>query len=88
MLRVRLPFEINNLLEISTSIFLVTPPFPKLTLSRYRIHRQACRRGGIGAGREGQTQNLIVRVRENGLPPWLADPCRQDVSRCRAWTCL
>jgi len=88
MLRVWPPFEINGLREISVSIFPVAPPFPKLTPSRYRIHRQACRRGGIGAGCEGETQNLIVRVRENGLPPWLADPCRQDVSRCRAWTCL
>jgi|EndMetStandDraft_7_1072992.scaffolds.fasta_scaffold822500_1 hypothetical protein len=80
MFRVRLPFGINSLREISTPIFPVPPPFPKLTLSRYRIYRQACRRGGTGAGCEGQTQNLTVRVRENGLPPWLADPCRQDVS--------
>ena len=79
MLRLRLPFKINTLREISTSIFPVAPPFPKLTPSRYRIHRQACRRGGIGAWYEGETQNLIFRVRENGLPPWLADACREDV---------
>ena len=79
MLRVWFPFETNGLREISVSILPVAPPFPKLTPSRHRIHRQACRRGGIGAGREGQTQNLIFRVRENGLPPWLADACREDV---------
>jgi len=50
-------------------------PVPSFRLSRYRMHRQACRRGGIGAGceGEGETQNLMHRVRENGLPPGLAD---------------
>jgi hypothetical protein len=73
MLRMWLSFEINGLREISASIFPVTPPFPKLTPSRHRMHRQACRRGGIGAGCEGETQNLTHRVRENGLPPGLAN---------------
>jgi hypothetical protein len=63
----------QRLREISTPIFRPPSSFPKLTPSRYRIHRQACRRGGIGAGCEGETQNLISRVRENGLPPWLAN---------------
>jgi hypothetical protein len=67
------------------SIFPVAPPFPTLKPSRYRIHRQACRRGGTGAGCEGETQNLTVRVRENGLPPGLATiaPCA-----CHRWSAL
>jgi len=34
----------------------------------FRIRWQACQSGGAGAGHEGETQNLIVRVRGKWFP--------------------
>ena len=50
------------------------PIFPAPSLHAYnspvphRIHRKAFRRGGAGAGVEGKTQSLIVRVRGKWSP--------------------
>jgi hypothetical protein len=51
------------------------PVIPALSPRAYnhhvpqRIHRQACRRCGAGSGQAGKTQNRLIRVRQNGLPP-------------------
>jgi hypothetical protein len=42
-----------------------SPPassMPTIPPSRSRIHRKALRRGGVGAGREGKTRNLMHRA--------------------------
>ena len=43
-------------------------PMPTICPFRSRIHRRACWRGGAGAGREGETRNLVVRVRRKWSP--------------------
>jgi hypothetical protein len=43
----------------------ISPPsstMPTIFSSRPRIHRKALRRGGVGAGREGMTRNLMHRA--------------------------
>ena len=41
---------------------------PTISPSRSRIHQEAFWRGGAGAGHEGQTQNLMLRVRGKWFP--------------------
>ena len=43
-------------------------PMPSSSSSRHRIHRKALRRGGIGAGREGRTQDFTAGVRRKWSP--------------------
>ncbi|TWF43420.1 hypothetical protein FHW37_12047 [Neorhizobium alkalisoli] len=58
----------RHLKKISPRVF----PLPKTCAYNHqvpsRIHRQACRRGGIGAGCEGETQDLASRVRGKWSP--------------------
>lgn len=54
--------------RFSLAIFPTPPHFPYTLPVPSRIHRQACRRDGAGAGFEGETQNLIIRVRGKWSP--------------------
>ena len=60
------PPKINHLPPSTSTPSQLVPKIPPF---RSRIHRQACRRGGAGAGHEGQTQTSCTGLAENGLPP-------------------
>jgi len=49
-------------------VFPVLPPDPYNPPVPHRIHRKAFRRGGAGAGVEGKTQSLNLRVRGKWSP--------------------
>lgn len=59
----KLHTRLNNINTLTTLSSPPPNPVPILAPFRSRIHRQACRRGGAGAGGGGRTCTFIIGVR-------------------------